>query len=38
VPETYFIDRNGIVRARWAGALTTDIVDKELNPLLARYA
>jgi len=38
VPETYFIDKAGIVRARWAGALTDDIVANELNPLLAQYS
>jgi cytochrome c biogenesis protein CcmG/thiol:disulfide interchange protein DsbE len=37
VPETYFIDKSGIVRARWAGALTADIVTNELDPLLAQY-
>jgi cytochrome c biogenesis protein CcmG/thiol:disulfide interchange protein DsbE len=38
VPETYFIDKNGIVRSRWAGALTNDVVANELNPLLAQYS
>jgi cytochrome c biogenesis protein CcmG, thiol:disulfide interchange protein DsbE len=38
VPETYFIDRNGIVRWRYAGALTQDIVTSTLNPLLERYS
>jgi cytochrome c biogenesis protein CcmG/thiol:disulfide interchange protein DsbE len=38
VPETYFIDKTGIVRARWAGALTDDIVANELNPLLQKYS
>ena len=38
VPETYFIDRGGIVRWRYAGALTDDVVASTLNPLLAKYA
>ncbi|WP_297489266.1 DsbE family thiol:disulfide interchange protein [Acidocella sp.] len=38
VPETYFIDRNGIVRWRYAGALTDDVVASTLNPLLEKYA
>jgi cytochrome c biogenesis protein CcmG, thiol:disulfide interchange protein DsbE len=38
VPESYLIDRAGIVRWRWAGALTDDIVTNELNPLLQQYS
>jgi cytochrome c biogenesis protein CcmG/thiol:disulfide interchange protein DsbE len=38
VPETYFIDRAGIVRWRWAGPLTPDSVTRELQPLLQHYA
>lgn len=34
VPETYLIDPSGIVRWRWAGALTADVVRQELAPLL----
>jgi cytochrome c biogenesis protein CcmG/thiol:disulfide interchange protein DsbE len=37
VPETYFIDRTGIVRRRWAGPLTEDQVRHELRPLLQLY-
>ena len=37
VPETYLIDRQGIVRWRWAGALTDEVVANGLNPLLDRY-
>jgi cytochrome c biogenesis protein CcmG/thiol:disulfide interchange protein DsbE len=37
VPETYLIDRHGIVRWRYAGALTDEVVRSELNPLLAQY-
>ncbi len=38
VPETYLIDRGGIVRWRWAGALDAQVVARELMPLLKRYA
>ena len=38
VPETYFIDGTGIVRARWAGALTDDIISSSLDKLLKKYA
>jgi cytochrome c biogenesis protein CcmG/thiol:disulfide interchange protein DsbE len=34
VPETYVVDRNGIVRWRWAGALTDDVIQQSLMPLL----
>ncbi len=35
VPETYFIDGTGIVRWRYAGALTDEVVQRKLVPLLA---
>jgi cytochrome c biogenesis protein CcmG/thiol:disulfide interchange protein DsbE len=38
VPETYFIDKTGIVRWRYAGALTDDVVANTLNPMLRKYA
>ncbi len=38
VPETYFIDKTGIVRWRYAGALTKEVVARDLNPLLAKYS
>jgi cytochrome c biogenesis protein CcmG/thiol:disulfide interchange protein DsbE len=38
VPETYFIDKTGIVRWRYAGALTDEVVASTLNPLLKQYA
>lgn len=38
VPETYLIDRSGIVRWRWAGALTGEVVASRLDPLLRRFA
>lgn len=37
VPETYFIDRAGIIRWRWAGALMPDVVAHQLRPLLRKY-
>jgi cytochrome c biogenesis protein CcmG/thiol:disulfide interchange protein DsbE len=37
VPETYFVDRTGVVRWRWAGPLTPDIVQQQLEPLLRKY-
>lgn len=38
VPETYLIDRRGIVRWRWAGALDADVVAQNLMPLLKVYS
>lgn len=38
VPETYLIDRQGIVRWRWAGALDQDVVMETLAPLLKQYS
>jgi cytochrome c biogenesis protein CcmG/thiol:disulfide interchange protein DsbE len=38
VPETYLIDKTGIVRWRYAGALTPDIVASTLQPMLQQYA
>ena len=38
VPETYFIDKSGIVRWRYAGALTDDVVASTLTPLLQEYS
>jgi cytochrome c biogenesis protein CcmG/thiol:disulfide interchange protein DsbE len=37
VPETYLIDKSGIVRWRWAGALTDQVVAQKLGPLLQKY-
>ena len=34
VPETYLLDAAGIVRWRWAGALTDEIVQNTLMPML----
>jgi cytochrome c biogenesis protein CcmG/thiol:disulfide interchange protein DsbE len=38
VPETYFIDKTGIVRWRYAGALTDDVAASTLTPLLRQYS
>lgn len=38
VPETYLIDKAGIVRWRWAGAITDQVLAQGLNPLLAQYS
>jgi cytochrome c biogenesis protein CcmG/thiol:disulfide interchange protein DsbE len=38
VPETYFIDKTGIVRWRYAGALTDQVVANTLNPMLRQYS
>jgi cytochrome c biogenesis protein CcmG, thiol:disulfide interchange protein DsbE len=38
VPETYVIDKSGIVRWRWAGGLSDDIVRQSLAPLLQSLA
>lgn len=37
VPETYLVDRAGIIRWRWAGPLTEDTVREQLAPLLQKY-
>ncbi len=37
VPETYFVDRQGIVRWRWAGPMTEEIVQSQLLPLFRTY-
>ncbi|MEO3471252.1 DsbE family thiol:disulfide interchange protein [Roseomonas sp. CAU 1739] len=38
VPETYLIDRQGIIRWRYAGPMTPELVAQDLRPLLRRYA
>jgi cytochrome c biogenesis protein CcmG, thiol:disulfide interchange protein DsbE len=37
VPETYLIDKDGIVRSRWVGPLTAQSVAAEVQPLLRQY-
>ena len=34
VPETYVLDRHGVIRWRWAGPLTTELLDDSVFPLL----
>jgi cytochrome c biogenesis protein CcmG/thiol:disulfide interchange protein DsbE len=38
VPETYLVDARGIVRWRFAGAVTPEVLAEQLLPLLRRYA
>lgn len=38
VPETYLVDPTGIVRWRWAGGISPDLMANTLLPLLKRYA
>ena len=38
VPETYLIDRQGMIRWRYAGPITPVVVAQDLRPLLRRYA
>lgn len=38
VPETYLLDAQGIIRWRFAGAITQQILTQEIRPLLRRYA
>ena len=37
VPETYFVDRAGIIRWRWAGPLTPDVGAQQLRSLFRKY-
>ena len=37
VPESFFVDRTGIVRWRWAGPLTDGTLKQDLRPLLQKY-
>lgn len=37
VPETYLLDRQGVIRWRWAGPITDDVLAQDLRPLLARW-
>lgn len=38
VPETYFIDKSGIVRWRYPGPLSQSVVESELLPLFRQYS
>ena len=37
VPESFFVDRSGIVRWRFAGPLTDQTVRQDMQPLLRKY-
>jgi cytochrome c biogenesis protein CcmG/thiol:disulfide interchange protein DsbE len=38
VPESYLIDRDGVIRFRQVGPLTEDVVDNQLRPLIAELS
>jgi len=38
VPETYLLDRKGIVRWRWPGPVTPEVLQNDIRPLLRRYS
>jgi cytochrome c biogenesis protein CcmG/thiol:disulfide interchange protein DsbE len=38
VPETYLLDKDGIIRWRWAGPVTPEVLEQDIRPLLKRYA
>ncbi|MBC7433558.1 MAG: DsbE family thiol:disulfide interchange protein [Rubritepida sp.] len=38
VPESYILDRQGIIRWRYAGPITADIMNEDVKPLLRRHA
>jgi cytochrome c biogenesis protein CcmG/thiol:disulfide interchange protein DsbE len=38
VPETFAVDRSGVVRWHWAGALNPDLVRRSLEPMLRSLA
>jgi cytochrome c biogenesis protein CcmG, thiol:disulfide interchange protein DsbE len=38
VPETYVIDKRGVIRKRFVGPLTADQIDQELLPLLKQLS
>ena len=38
VPETYLVDRGGVIRWRMAGPVTEETLRADLRPLLRRYA
>jgi len=38
VPETYLIDRQGLIRWRFAGPITPEVLERDLRPLLRQYA
>ncbi len=38
VPETYLLDKEGVIRWRWAGPVTPEVLDGDIRALLRRYA
>jgi cytochrome c biogenesis protein CcmG/thiol:disulfide interchange protein DsbE len=38
VPETFLVDGDGIVRWKISGPLTREVVDRQVKPLLVRFA
>ena len=38
VPESYIVDKDGVIRFREAGPLTPDVVENQLKPLLAKLS
>jgi cytochrome c biogenesis protein CcmG/thiol:disulfide interchange protein DsbE len=38
VPETYLLDRQGIIRWRYAGPITQDVLEQDIRPLLRRWS
>lgn len=38
VPETYLLDKTGVVRWRWVGPLTEGVIAQVIDPLLRKYA
>ena len=38
VPESYLIDRQGIIRWRFAGPITEEVLTQDLRPLLRQFA
>ena len=38
VPESYLVDKAGVVRWKWAGPLTDDILDNQLRPFMGWLA
>ncbi len=37
IPETFIIDKKGIIRYRWAGVLTEELIKDEILPTLTQY-
>ena len=38
VPESYIVDRQGVIRFRQVGPLTEDVIASQLNPLIAQLS